>query len=192
MSKNSLSLLVVLTALVVGVAFSAPGEPPEFSPQHGFDGDSEGTGTLTFLLGKQRPFHVQSRGTAQPDGTFRLEQTIRFQGSEATSRVWILRTVGPSRYAATLSDAAGPVTGSSDGSLLRLEYRARGPLVMRQELRLMPDGKTIDNVGVISLLGMPVGRLKETIVRKGRALTSDGPATPMAASWGSPLGAPGR
>lgn len=176
----------------MGVSLSASGEFPEFTPQHGFNGDSEGVGTLTFLLGKPRPFQVESRGTEQPDGTFRLEQTIRFEGSQATSRVWILRTVGLSRYAATLSDAAGPVTGSSDGSLLRLKYRARGPLVMRQELRLMPDGKTIDNVGVISLLGIPVGRLEETIVRKAGALTSDGPATPMAASWGSPSRVHGR
>jgi hypothetical protein len=37
---------------------------------------------------------------------------------------------------------------------------------MHQTLELMPDGKTIDNVGKITLLGIPVGRLHETITRK--------------------------
>ena len=52
------------------------------------------------------------------------------------------------------------------GSRLLLEYRVKGPLVMHQTLELMPDGKTIDNVGKVTLLGIPVGRLHETITRK--------------------------
>jgi hypothetical protein len=37
---------------------------------------------------------------------------------------------------------------------------------MHQELELSADGKTIDNIGVIKLLGIPIGRLQETITRK--------------------------
>ncbi len=125
------------------------------------------------MLGKPRPFHVLSRGSVQGDGAFRLEQTITFEGEPSQERVWVISTISPNRYSATLSDAAGPVTGTTSGPRLSLRYRAKGPLVMHQELELMPDGKTIDNVGTISLLGMPVGRLQETITRSRPIITSD-------------------
>ena len=144
----------------------------EFTPQNGFSGDSEGHGTLTFLLGKPRTFRVESHGRTQTDGTFRLEQRIFFQGETPRDRVWVLTGVSPNRYSATLSDAAGLVTGVTSGSRLTLKYRVKGLLFVRQDLKLLPDGKTIDNVGVITLLGIPVGHLQETIIRKGHGLTS--------------------
>jgi hypothetical protein len=49
---------------------------------------------------------------------------------------------------------------------------------MNQELELLPDGKTIDNVGTITLLGIPVGHLHETIARRGPGLTSNNPFKP--------------
>ena len=157
---------LLVTLLASGFAFAA--EPhPDFTPRNGFGGASEGNGVLTLLLGRPQPFHVESRGVAQKDGTFRLEQTVTFQGKPPRDRVWILTTLDPNRYTATLSDAAGPVTGTTSGPHLSLHYRVKGPLVMHQELALLPDGKTIDNLGVITLLGIPVGHLHETIIRKG-------------------------
>jgi hypothetical protein len=47
-----------------------------------------------------------------------------------------------------------------------LHYRVKGPFVLHQQLELMPDGKTISNVGRITLLGIPVGWLREVITRK--------------------------
>jgi hypothetical protein len=88
------------------------------------------------------------------------------QGQPSQERSWILKTIRQNHYTATLSDAAGPVTGLADGSRLLLEYRVKGPLIMHQTLELMPDGKTIDNVGKITFLGIPVGYLHETITRK--------------------------
>lgn len=138
----------------------------EFTPQNGFSGESEGVGSLRLFLGKPRPFHVTSRGNEQNDGTFRLDQTVTFEGQAPQERFWILSTTSPNHYSATLSDAAGPVQGVTAGPHLSLHYRVKGPLVMHQELQLAPDGRTIDNVGVITLLGIPVGRLHETITRK--------------------------
>lgn len=162
-----LLLVTLLVTLLAGASAFAAEPQPDFTPRNGFGGASEGNGVLTLLLGRPQAFHVESRGVAQVDGTFRLEQTVAFQGKPPKDRVWILTTVGPDRYTATLSDAAGPVTGTTSGSRLSLRYRVKGPLVMHQELTLLPDGKTIDNVGVITLLGIPVGRLHETITRKG-------------------------
>ena len=143
----------------------------EFTPQNGFGGESEGQGSLKLFLGKPRAFYVTSRGSEQSDGTFRLDQTVTFQGEAPQQRFWILSTTSHNRYSATLSDAAGPVEGLTSGSHLSLRYRASGPLIMHQELELSPDGKTIDNIGVITLLGIPVGHLHEAITRKRPGIT---------------------
>ena len=167
MIRNFLALLFLFLATSAATALlSAAEQPLVFTPQNGFSGASEGQGSLKLLLGKPRPFHVESRGSEQSDGTFRLDQTVTFQGEAPKTRFWIMSTTTPNHYSATLSDAAGPVQGVTDGSTLSLHYRIKGPLVMHQALTLAPDGQTIDNVGVIRLLGVPVGHLRETITRK--------------------------
>ncbi len=163
--KTTALLSFVLAALIVGCSSYAAEKQLEFTPQNGFRGNSEGNGSLNLFFGKARAFHVESHGSEQSDGTFCLEQKVTFQGEPPEDRVWILTTVSPHHYSATLSDAAGPVTGSSFGPHLSLHYRVKGPLVMHQELELLPDGKTIDNVGTITLLGVSVGHLHETIKR---------------------------
>ena len=154
-------------ALLGGSSLSAA-QQIAFTPQNGFGGTSEGDGSLNFLFGAPRPFHVESRGSDLADGTFRLDQRVTFEGKPPQDRFWVMTTVSPQRYSGALSDAAGAVSGSTSGSRLSLRYRISGPFVMHQELELMPDGKTIDNVGVITLLGIPVGHLHETITRKSQ------------------------
>ncbi len=89
-----------------------------------------------------------------------------FKVNRAKSEPGYSRPPVNNHYTATLSDAAGPVTGLTNGSRLLLEYRVKGPLILHQTLKLMPDGKTIDNVGKITFLGITVGHLHETITRK--------------------------
>lgn len=162
-----LALLVfVLCISVVSVSSQAKEGSSEFTPHNGFSGQSEGNGMLRLFLGKRRLFRVESHGYDQPDGTFRLDQTVTFQGKVSQERFWILKTIRQNHYTGTLSDAAGRVTGLTNGSRLLLKYRVKGPLIMHQTLKLMPDGKTIDNVGKITFLGIPVGHLHETIIRK--------------------------
>lgn len=165
MTKITFFLTFALGTSITCCPLFAAGQQREFTPSQGFAGESAGNGTMEFLLGKPRVFHVQSHGIELKDGTFRLEQKVTFQGKPPEDRVWMLRTISPGHYAGTLSDAVGSVTGSTSGSHLSLEYRIKGPLVMHQQLQLMLDGKTIDNVGVITLLGIPIGHLHETIIR---------------------------
>lgn len=165
MKPNPL-LVLALVASMAGGTLRAQAPQREFTPRDGFSGRSEGDGTLRLFLGRPRPFHVESYGYDLPDGNSRLDQTVTLQGKEPRDRHWVLTTVGPRRYAGTLSDAAGPVTGRTDGDRLTLRYRVQGPFVMHQTLRRNPDGRTIDNVGTITVLGVPVGRLQETITRK--------------------------
>lgn len=159
---------VLLLWMLALPAFAMPAPPATFTVQAGFGGASEGDGTLKLLFGKPRPYHVESFGRVLADGTFRLDQTVLFQGKPPRQRHWILTTVQPGEYRGTLSDASGTVVGHTDGSRLTLRYRLKGPLVMHQTLDIKPDG-TINNVGRITLLGVPVGHLQETIVRKPTA-----------------------
>jgi hypothetical protein len=160
-------LVLVLCISVAGVSAQAKEKSSlEFTPQNGFSGRSEGAGKLRLFFGKKRPFRVESHGYDQTDGTFRLDQTVTFDGQPSQKRFWILKTNDQNHFTGTLSDAAGTVTGLTDGSRLRLKYRVKGPLIMHQTLELLPDGKTIDNRGKITLMGITVGHLHETITRK--------------------------
>jgi hypothetical protein len=165
-------LMKIATALLMSLlalpASAVPSARVIFTPQAGFGGASEGDGTLKLLFGDARPYHVESSGRVLADGNFRLDQTVLFQGKPPENRHWVLTTVKPGEYTGTLSDAAGKVDGRTNGSRLTLRYRLKGPLVMHQTLEIEPDG-TIDNVGRITLLGIPVGHLQETIVRKPTA-----------------------
>ena len=155
-----------LAATFVALAAASAAAQPQFTPRAGFEGRSEGNGTLRPLLGRPRPFRVESVGFARPDGAFQLDQTVMVQGREPLNRTWVITTVAPNRTVATLSDAAGRVAGRTEGDTLYLRYRYRGPLVVHQTLRLRPGGRTIDNRGTLTLLGVPVGFLRETIVRR--------------------------
>ena len=116
--KTTALLSCLLTASIVCCGSFAAEPQLDFTPKHGFSGSSTGKGTLKMLLGKPLQFQVQSQGTEQRDGTFRLEQRLTFQGEPPHERVWILTTVAPNRYSGRLSDAAGPVTGSTSGTHL--------------------------------------------------------------------------
>ncbi len=164
--KSNRLLVVALAALVGGNSLRAQGPPAASNVGEGFAGRSEGNGTLRLLLGRPRPFHVESYGFARGDGAFQLDQTVAIQGRPPLNRTWVMTPAGPGQFTATLTDAAGLVTGHAEGNRRFLRYRYKGPLVVHQTLETMPDGRTIDNVGRITLLGIPVGSLRETIVHK--------------------------
>ena len=159
MKLRWLLIIILLAQLTV---LPAHAQQILFTPENGLSGWSEGDGSLRLFLGQRRAFHVRSYGQSQSDGSFTLKQTIAFEGQETQSRSWIIRQVTPLHYTGTLSDAVGTVSGHTSGKRLSLKYRVKGPLVMHQILELMPDGKTIDNVGRITLLGIPVGFMHET------------------------------
>lgn len=157
----------LLTSVLLAQLIGRPAQAAEavFTPEAGLSGPSHGEGSLTFLLGKPRAFRVHSLGRVEIDGSFTLDQTVNFDGQRPQTRSWAIRQVSPHHFAGTLSDAAGPVDGSVSGPSLSLEYRVKGPFVIHQVLKLLPDGRTIDNVGRITLLGIPVGFMHETIRR---------------------------
>lgn len=173
----------LLTLLFFAMTMTGPlalaQAPVEFTPSNGFAGESEGRGTLEFVFRTPRAFHVTSHGARQKDGSFRLDQTITFAGEAPEDRFWVMTRTTGNQYVATLSDAAGEVLATTSGSRLSLRYRVKGPIYMHQEMVLSADGKTIDNVGVVKLLGIPIGRLQETITRKAPGFALGDPVDPI-------------
>ena len=78
-------LVAAVVALAAGDSLRAQGPAVAFTPRAGFGGRSEGNGTLRLLLGKPRPFHVESSGHDRPDGTFQLDQASRPEASRRST-----------------------------------------------------------------------------------------------------------
>lgn len=169
--RPSLLAGISLPFVLAGCLSAAPPLPPvspapAMRPEAFFAGRTEGRGELTLRGGSTRPLKVESRGQVEPDGSFRLDQTITFDDGERETRTWHMRSTGPQTYTGTLSDASGTMTGEVDGNRFHLRYRVRSPAVyMEQWLYLEPDGQSAVNIGEITVLGIPWGRLDERIVR---------------------------
>lgn len=130
-----------------------------------FAGRTEGQGLLRVIMSGSRAIRVSSRGRLQPDGQIMLDQLIHEQDRPPRTRSWRLREVAPGRYAGTLSDAAGPVTGTAAGNRLHLSFPLRGGLLVDQWLTLAPDGRSARNILRVRKFGLTVGALDETIRR---------------------------
>jgi len=136
---------------------------PPFDALAFFEGHSEGVGTLDKIVGKTEQTRVSSDGTRLEDGSLRLVQHIEEGDKPERKRSWVIRQTAPGRYAGTLTDAEGPVTGSSEGNRLHLEYRMKGGFGVDQWLYLQPGGKVALNRMRVSKLGITVAKLDETI-----------------------------
>jgi glyoxylase-like metal-dependent hydrolase (beta-lactamase superfamily II) len=149
---------------------------PELRPEIFFAGRTHGEGTLSVRGRAPRALRVDGQGSTEPDGTFRLDQTVTYGDGATERRTFRLRRVDATRYAATLTDAKGEVEGETNGSVFHLRYLLRRPAVyMEQYLYLQPDGHTVLNEATVTALGVPVARLAETITR-------DAPVTGPAAA----------
>ena len=139
---------------------------PVFDPAVFFSGRTEGRGTLSVVLHRQRPTLVRGYGRRAPDGGIVLEQVVMQGGGRPERRTWHLREVASGRWAGTLSDASGPVTGSVTGNRLHLSFAMKGGLKAEQWLYLKQGGQVAENVMVVRKFGIPVARLAETITRE--------------------------
>lgn len=127
------------------------------------------TGALRVGLGKPRAIQVVSTGRRLADGALRLDQVIHWSGGAVDRRFWLMRRKPTGGYDVTLSDAAGPVAFETQGARAHLRYRdRRAPVIVEQWMDLQPDGVTLANRGVLSVIGMPVGALDERIVHESR------------------------
>ena len=144
------------------------GRAPEMRREGFFAGATESQGVLEAASGAPlQRFTVHGRGEALPDGAFRLDQTLAFDGQPTRTRTWMIRSTGPHSYTATLTDAAGPFAAEAYGDLFHLRYRLKGvPMgTVEQWLYLQADGRTVVNELVAKVAGMTVRRVSERISR---------------------------
>lgn len=167
-------LLLALTVLLAGCLpaeglLPAPRDEPAFVPEAFFAGRSHGDPTLTIRTKAPQQMRVESVGAGQPDGSFRLDQTITYPDGHAEARTWTMTRLGDGRYSATLTpDATGPVEVTAEGNRFYIRYPMKGGLRMDQTLSLRPGGQVADNVATVTWRGLiPVARLAETISRDG-------------------------
>jgi len=164
---------VALLMALSGCLSSAPPQPfesasPAMRPEVFFRGRTEGQGELTLRGRAPRSLRVVGEGRQEPDGSFRLDQTVTFGDGEIERRTWHIRANGARTYTGTLSDADGDMKGEVEGNVFHLRYRLRRPAVyVEQRLYLQSDGRTVLNLGEVTILGIPWARLEERIVRRG-------------------------
>jgi len=166
-----LSAVALFACALAGCSSSPPAPAPDgaaFTPEVWFLGEMHSSGRLKLMGGAPKALHVDSSGRALADGSVRLDQAIHWDAGRTDNRFWLLRREPGGGYAVTLSDARGPVAFDVAGSRAHLKYRMKGrwPLTMEQWMDLQADGRTLQNHGVVRLLGVPIGALDEPIVHE--------------------------
>jgi len=158
----------VLGGCLAALPHVALGPPSghEMRPEAFFQGRTRGTGTLAVRGKTPAIVRVTGTGRTEPGGAFRLDQTIVHETGTPDRRSWTMHRDGATGYRATLTDAAGPVTGEVDGPVFRLRYKySTWGLTMHQTLTLLPGDTVVQNEATVRFLGVPVARLSERIVR---------------------------
>lgn len=161
--------VAVAFAVLVSACAGAPplantsGTAPRFVAERFFAGRLDGVGTLKIVLHAPTTTHVTSVGRVGADGILRLDQHIEQQGKPARDRQWRIRSIRDGRYAGTLTDASGPVTGEVEGNRLHLGFPMKGGMRVDQWLTLSADGQVAQNHLIVRKLGVTVATLEETI-----------------------------
>lgn len=138
---------------------------PVFDPVTFFAGATEGRGSLKVMTKPRQTTLVAGRGVVTADGAVVLDQDVRRGDAPPTYRTWRLHRVAPGRYAGTLTDAIGAVSGEVAGNRLHLSFPMKGGLRAQQWLYLQHGGQVARNRMVVSKFGIPVASLDETIRR---------------------------
>lgn len=157
----ALALLLASCAGAPRAATASAARP--FLPERFFAGRLDGAGTLKIVLHAPTTTHVTSVGRVGADGILLLDQHIEQQGKPARDRQWRIRPLGNGRYAGTLTDASGPVTGEVEGNRLHLGFPMKGGMRVDQWLTLSSDGQVAQNHLIVRKLFVTVATLEETI-----------------------------
>jgi hypothetical protein len=161
-----LPALLLLAGCLRAPAIDPPKPGPRFDPLTFFAGRSDGHARLEKLFADPEAILVHSRGRIDDDDSLMLDQAIVEPGKPPRIRHWRIAAVGQGRYAGTLTDASGPVSGETIGNRLHLAFPMKGGFAAQQWLTLAADGRSADNVLVVSKFGLTVAVLRETIRRR--------------------------
>lgn len=133
-----------------------------FEPATFFTGRTRGEATLDTLIASPVAVTVDSVGRKQGN-TLVLDQAIRQGDQPARVRRWTMRPVAPDRFSGALTDATGPVQGTTAGPRAYIRYTMKNGMQVEQQLALQSDGMTVLNRLEVRALGVRVATLTETI-----------------------------
>jgi hypothetical protein len=171
-------LICRCSPFVLALTLAACGKPMQVSQ---FAGTTPSFDPLKFWSGHHRSWGVlEDRGgaptdtvmtdcvgTASPDGSLKMAQTLTLGDGTATRRDWRLWRTAPGAYAATANDMVGEAHGLSAGRVFHwtwvLALSPGKPLknvTMDQWMYLYPDG-TMMNHTTIRKLGVAVAQVLE-------------------------------
>lgn len=169
-------LAVLSIAIALAGCEAKPIEPergaaaPVFKAESFFLGRTRGEGSLKIRFRNPQQVRVEGRGRIDPQGTLVLDQIVARGEKAPDKRQWRIRAIGPGRYSGTLTDATGPIEGAVRGNLLHLNYKMKGGAHAHQWIYLQPDGRTALNRMTITMFGVTVARLDETIRKRDQAV----------------------
>lgn len=137
---------------------------PTFDPMRFFNGQTRGDGQLKVVLRAHVPISVRGSGRMEGE-TLVLDQAVTEGTKPPRTRQWRLRRTSTDRYAGTLTDARGPVTGEVDGNRLHLSFTTDKGIKVQQWLTLAANGRSADNRLEARKFGLKVATLVERITR---------------------------
>jgi Protein of unknown function (DUF3833) len=142
---------------------AAPSPAP--GPEAFFVGRTEGAGSVQVVLSGRHLVRDHGRGHMDRGGALVLDQVVEEEGKPARTRSWRLVRIGADRFAGTISDARGAVTGEVAGNVLHLRYRSvEGPSV-EQWVTIHANGRSAHNRMVFRRFGFTVATLEGEIRR---------------------------
>jgi hypothetical protein len=143
-----------IVALAVSVPSAAADPAPKLDMLAFFTGKTHAENVMKIVLKKPARLVVDSIGGKGDRGDFVLIDTVKEEGKPERTRKWVMKQVSPGRFTGSLSDATGPVDVTVDGDEALILYTMKGGLKVRQEMKLLPDGKTLSNEVVVKKFGL--------------------------------------
>ena len=153
---------LALAVVAVGPA-SAGGE--RVDPLRFFEGATESVSTVKLIM--KKPYRSRSTGSGKilPNGTLDLVQRVEDEGRNVKTRRWLIRRIGPGRFAGTMSEAEGPVNVEEVDGRYRFRFKMKGGLSVEQWLIPAADGRSATNRVSVRKFGLRVGH-SEGVIRK--------------------------
>ena len=121
--------------------------------------------TIKVVMKRAYQSRTIGNGRILPDGSLTLVQQVQEEGKPVVQRHWKIRQLGGGKFAATMSDAVGPVTVSSVDGQYRFQFKLKGNLAVDQWLTPLPGGKTARSRMTVRKMGMQVAS-SQGIIRR--------------------------
>jgi hypothetical protein len=146
--------LALIIALAISVPSAAADPGPRLDMLAFFSGKTHAENLMKIVLKRPAKLVVDSVGGKGDRGDFVLIDTVKEEGRPERTRKWVMKQVAPNRFTGSLSDAVGPVDVTINGDSALILYTMKGGLKVRQEMKLLADGKTLSNHVVVKKFGL--------------------------------------